>query len=119
MDKKKEFKNVDEYIASFPKSKQNVLREIRQVVRESAPQAREVISYKMPAFELNGILVWYAAFKNHIGFYPKTGAMEAFEKELSGYETSKGTIRFPLSKPMPLELIRKIVEYRVKETLAD
>ena len=71
----------------------------------------------MPAFKLNGILVWFAAFKNHIGFYPKTSAIEAFKKELSGYEISKGTIRFPLNKPVPFDLVKKIVRYRVKQNL--
>ena len=114
---KKVFKTVDEYIATFPRHVQNTLEELRQAIRESAPEAEEVISYQMPAFKLNGILVWFAAFKNHIGFYPKTSAIEAFKEEMSGYEISKGTIRFPLNKPVPFGLVKKIVRYRVKENV--
>ena len=112
---KKGFNTTDEYIASFPQNVQAALQQIRQAIKEAAPQAKEVISYSMPAFKQNGILVWYAAFKNHIGFFPKTSAMEAFKEKLAGYQTSKGTIRFPLDKPMPLGLIKEIVEFRVKE----
>jgi uncharacterized protein YdhG (YjbR/CyaY superfamily) len=117
MDKKAP-KNVDEYIATFPKNVQVVLEELKQAVREAAPEAEEVISYQMPAFKQNGILVWFAAFKNHIGFFPKVSAIEAFKEELSDYELSKGTIRFPLNKPIPIELVKKIVKFRVKENLA-
>ena len=112
---KKGFKTTDEYIASFPQNTQVVLQQVRQAIKEAAPQAQEVISYSMPAFKQNGILVWFAAFKNHIGFFPKVSAMEAFKRELSPYQTSKGTIRFPLDKPMPLNLIKEIVKFRVKE----
>lgn len=118
MEPKKEFKTVDEYIDAFPKNVQIVLQELRQVIREAAPEAKEAISYQMPAFKLNGILVWFAAFKNHIGFYPKMSAIEAFKKELAGYEVSKGTIRFPLDKPIPFDLVKRIVKYRVKENLS-
>jgi uncharacterized protein YdhG (YjbR/CyaY superfamily) len=111
----KGFKTVDEYIASHPKKVQNILQELRQTVKEVAPEAKEVISYQMPAFKQNGVLVWFAAFKSHVGFFPKVSAIEAFKQELSGYELSKGTIRFPLDKPMPLELIKKIVRYRLEE----
>jgi uncharacterized protein YdhG (YjbR/CyaY superfamily) len=116
---KQGFKTIDEYIATFPNNVQGILQELRQVIRDSAPEAEEVISYQIPAFKLNGILVWFAAFKNHIGFYPKSSAIEAFKKELSGYEVSKGTIRFPLDKPVPFELIRKIVKHRIKENLSE
>jgi uncharacterized protein YdhG (YjbR/CyaY superfamily) len=118
MESKRKIKTVDEYIASFPKNVQSILQELRQVIRETAPEAEEVISYNMPAFKQDGILVWYAAFKNHIGFFPKMAAIEAFKKELSSYEVSKGTIRFPLDKPIPFDLVRKIVKYRVKENLS-
>lgn len=118
MPPKKEFKTVDEYIAAFPKNEQIILQEMRQAIKEAAPGAEETISYQMPAFKLNGILVWFAAFKNHIGFFPKTTAIEAFKEELSGYELSKGTIRFPMDKQIPYDLVRKIVKYRVKENLA-
>ncbi len=118
MEPKKGFTTVDEYIATFPKNMQSILQELRQVIRESAPEAEETISYQMPAFKLNGILVWFAAFKNHIGFFPKSSAIAAFKEELSDYELSKGTIRFPLDKPIPFDLVRKIVQYRVKENLS-
>jgi len=114
---KEAFKTIDEYIATFPKNVQSILEEMRQAIRESAPEAEEVISYQMPAFKLNGMLVWFAAFKNHIGFYPKTSAIEVFKKELSDYGVSKGTVRFPINKPIPLDLVKKIVKYRVKENL--
>ena len=90
---------------------------MRQAIKDAAPEAEEVISYQMPAFKQNGILVWFAAFKSHIGFFPKAAAVEAFKKELSGYEVSKGTVRFPLDKPIPFDLVKKIVEFRVKENL--
>lgn len=115
---KKVFKTVDEYIAAFPKNIQSILEELRQAIRESAPEAEEAVSYQMPAFKLNGVLVWFAAFKNHIGFYPKTSAIEAFKEELSDYEVSKGTVRFPLDKPIPFDLVKKMVKYRVKENFA-
>jgi uncharacterized protein YdhG (YjbR/CyaY superfamily) len=112
---KKEFKTTDEYIASFPQNVQTALQQVRQAIKEAAPQAQEVISYSMPAFKQNGILVWFAAFKNHIGFFPKVSAMEAFKEQLAGYQTSKGTIRFPLDKPLPIGLIKEIVKFRAKE----
>src|SRR4030042_2685701 len=115
---KRVFKTVDEYIATFPENVQNILEEMRQAIRESAPEAEEAISYQMPTFKLNGNLVWFAAFKNHIGFYPKTSAIEAFKEELSDYEVSKGTVRFPLDKRIPFDLVKKMVKYRVKENLA-
>ena len=114
---RKVFKTIDEYIAIFPENVQSILEELRQAIKESAPEAEELISYQMPAFKLNGILVWFAAFKNHVGFYPKISAIEAFKEELSGHEVGKGTIRFPLNKPIPLDLVKKIVRYRVKENL--
>ena len=114
---KKNFKTIDEYIATFPKNVQVILEEFRRAVREAAPNSTETISYQMPAFKQNGILVWFAAFKNHIGFFPKVSAIEAFKGELSGYELSKGTIRFPLNKPIPFDLVKRIVMFRVKENL--
>ncbi|HII85792.1 TPA: DUF1801 domain-containing protein [Candidatus Bathyarchaeota archaeon] len=113
----KEYKTVDEYIAFFPNNLQIKLQELRQTIRESAPDAEEVISYGMPAYRLSGILVYFAAFKKHIGFYPTSSGVEAFREELSDYETSKGTIRFPLNKPIPLELVTKIVKFRVDENM--
>jgi uncharacterized protein YdhG (YjbR/CyaY superfamily) len=114
---RKAFKTIDEYIAAFPKNIQRILQELRQAIRDSAPKAEETISYQIPAFKLNGNLVYFAAFKNHIGFYPTSSGIEAFKEELCDYEVSKGTVRFPINKPIPLDLIRKIVSYRVKENL--
>jgi uncharacterized protein YdhG (YjbR/CyaY superfamily) len=108
---------IDEYISTFPKNVQDILQEFRQVVRGAAPKAEETISYQIPAFKLNGMLVWFAAFKNHIGFYPTSSGIEAFKKELSQYKTARGTVRFPIDKPIPYDLVRKIVKYRVKENL--
>ena len=112
---KKGFKTTDEYIASFPQNVQATLQQVRQAIKDTAPQAKEVISYSMPAFKQKGILVWFAAFKNHIGFFPKVSAVEAFKEQLASYQTSKGTIRFPLDKPIPIGLIQEIVKFRVKE----
>ena len=111
------FKSIDEYIANFPEDVQKKLEELRAVIKASAPGAEERISYQMPAFALKGILVYFAAYKKHIGFYPTSSGIQAFKKELSGYEVSKGTIRFPIDKPLPLELISKIVKFRVSENL--
>jgi uncharacterized protein YdhG (YjbR/CyaY superfamily) len=115
MESKKEYKNIDEYIATFPEGVQTVLQKLRQAIRDSAPEAKEAISYQMPAFKLNGTLVWFAAFKNHIGFYPTSSAIAAFKEKLSSYEVSKGTIRFPIDKPIPFELVKEIVKFRVKQ----
>ena len=112
------FKTIDEYIATFPKDVQVILEKFRQAVKEAAPEAEETISYKMPAFKQNGILVWFAAFKNHIGFFPKISAIEVFKAELTGFELSKGTIRFPLDEPIPFDLVKRIVKFRIKENMA-
>jgi len=116
---KKGFSSIDEYIAASSKDVQSVLLQIRQAVKEAAPEAEETISYNMPAFKLNGNLVWFGAFKNHIGFYPRESAIEEFKEKLAGYEVSKvqGTVKFPLDKPIPLGLIKEIVKFRVKENL--
>jgi uncharacterized protein YdhG (YjbR/CyaY superfamily) len=111
----KHYETIDEYIAAFPKNIQRILQALRQAIRESAPDAEEAISYRMPTFKLNGNLVWFAAFKDHIGFYPRESAIEAFKDKLSAYALSKGTVRFPLDKPIPLELVKEIVRFRVKE----
>ncbi len=115
---KKVYKTVDEYIAAHPKNVQFILEELRQVIRRSAPKAEETISYQIPAFKLNGNLVWFAAFKNHIGFYPTSSAISAFKERLSDYDISKGTVRFPLNKPVPYDLIKEMVRFRVKENLS-
>lgn len=117
MASKKSFSSIDEYVATFPKDVQSILQEVRQAIREAAPEAEEGISYQMPIFKLNGDLVWFAAFKDHIGFFPRASAIEAFKDKLSAYEISKGTIKFALNKPMPLDLIKEIVKFRVKENL--
>ena len=111
------FGSIDDYIATFPEDVQVILQKLRATIKAAAPDAEEKISYQMPAFALNGILVYFAAYKNHIGFYPTGSGIEAFKAELAGYEGSKGTVRFPIDKPLPLALIRKIVKYRVAENL--
>ena len=112
------FKEVDDYIAKCPKEIKNTLVEIRKTIHKAAPKTEEKISYGMPAFTLNGNLVYFAAFKNHIGFYPTSSPIVVFKKELSSYKTSKGAIQFPKDKPIPFSLITKIVKFRVKENLA-
>ncbi|MEI9808660.1 MAG: DUF1801 domain-containing protein [Bacteroidota bacterium] len=106
--------NVDEYIAAFPKNIQKLLKEMRAAIRKAAPGAEEAIKYTIPTFVLNGNLVSFAAYKNHIGFYPAPVGVAAFKKELSPYEGAKATARFPIDKPLPLALIDKMVKFRVK-----
>ena len=108
---------IDEYISSFPEDIQTLLQQIRVTIREAAPEAEEAIKYAMPTFVLNGNLVHFAAFKNHIGFYPVPSGIEAFKKELSVYKGAKGSVQFPLDQPMPLELITQIVKFRVSENM--
>lgn len=110
-------RNIDEYIAGFPKDVQEILGKIRMTIRKAAPDAEETIKYQMPTFTLNGNLVHFAAFKKHIGFYPVPRGIEAFKDELSGYEGEKSTARFPLDKPIPFDLIRRIVKFRVRKNL--
>jgi uncharacterized protein YdhG (YjbR/CyaY superfamily) len=106
---------IDEYTAAFPKNIQEKLKEIRSAIKASAPEAEEKISYAIPTYTLNGNLVHFAAFKNHIGFYPAPKGIEAFKKELSKYAGGKGTVQFPLDKPLPIALIKKIVKYRARQ----
>lgn len=107
---------VDEYIDSFPKDLQKILQQIRKTIKDAAPEAEESMSYGMPGYKLNGKpLVYFAAFKSHIGFYPTPSGVTEFAKALSDYKTSKGTAQFPLDQPMPLALIKKIVDFRMKE----
>ncbi len=110
-------RSIDEYIAACPEHVQALLKTIRATIRAAAPDAVERISYQMPAFALKGNLVYFAAMKNHIGFYPTSSGIEAFAQELSQYETTKGAVRFSLNQPLPLELISKIVKFRVAENL--
>lgn len=115
--KKTGFNSIDEYIATFPKETQKILMEIRDTIKVAASNAEEKISYQMPTFFLNGNLIHFAAFKNHIGIYPTPSSTEAFEKEISRYHSAKGSIRLPLDDPMPLKLISRIVKFRVAENL--
>jgi uncharacterized protein YdhG (YjbR/CyaY superfamily) len=111
------FIDIDEYIASFPKETQKLLEELRAIIRKAAPEATETINYGMPTFILKGNLVHFAAFKNHIGFYPTPSGIETFKNELSEYEGAKGSVKFPIDKPIPFDVITKIVKFRVKENL--
>ncbi len=111
------FTTIDEYIALFPEDVQEKLRKMRSVIKAAAPQAAERISYRMPAFTLNGILVYFAAFTSHISFFPTSSGVAKFKEELAGYESSKGTIRFPLDKPIPYDLIGRITTFRVQENI--
>lgn len=112
---KTSFKNIDEYISHQTPEVQILLEQIRQTIKNAAPEAEEVISYQMPAFKYYGMLVYFAAFKNHIGFYATPNGHSEFKKELSVYKQGKGSVQFPLSKPIPLDLIAKIVKFRAKE----
>ena len=107
--------DVDEYIAGFSSEVKEILEQIRTTIKGAAPDAEETIKYRMPTFVLNENLVHFAAYKNHVGFYPTPSGIENFKDELSSYKNAKGSVQFPIDKPMPLELIRKIVEFRVKE----
>jgi uncharacterized protein YdhG (YjbR/CyaY superfamily) len=109
---------IDEYIAQFPDDIQVILQNIRRIVHAAAPEAQEKIAYQMPTFTLNGNLVHFAAFKNHIGFYPTPSGTEKFKKEVASYKAAKGSIQFPLDRPIPYDLITKIAKFRVKENLA-
>lgn len=111
------FNDIDGYIADFPKETQELLTQVRTTIRKAAPDAKEKISYGMPTFTLNGNLVYFAAYKNHIGFYPVPSGIEAFKKELSVYKGAKGSVQFPIDQPIPYDLISKIVKFRVKENL--
>ena len=108
---------INEYIAGFPESTQRILEELRATIKKAAPTAQESINYGIPTFTLNGNLVHFGGFKNHIGFYPAPSGIEAFKKELSIYDGAKGSIKFPIDKPLPLGLITKIVKFRVKENV--
>ena len=116
-DNKVRFNSIDEYIATFPEEIQAILQTIRETVKAAAPDAEEKISYQMPTFFLKGNLVHFAAFKNHIGFYPTPSGVEAFKEEIARYQSAKGSIQFPLDEPMPLDLITRIVKMRVAENL--
>jgi uncharacterized protein YdhG (YjbR/CyaY superfamily) len=112
-----EFKSIDEYISSQPANLRPTLEKLRQTIRKAAPKAEEVISYQMPAYKYHGVFVYFAAFKNHFGFYPTSTAVKVFKDKLKIYECSKGTIKFPLDKPIPTKLVTEIVTFRVRENL--
>jgi uncharacterized protein YdhG (YjbR/CyaY superfamily) len=111
-------KNIDDYAGRFPKEVQQLLKNMRLAIKKAAPQAKETISYGIPAFTLNGMLVWFAAFKSHIGFYPRASAIAAFKKELSAYKRAKGSVQFPFDEPLPLALVSRIVKFRVQQNLS-
>jgi uncharacterized protein YdhG (YjbR/CyaY superfamily) len=114
---KRPCRTIDEYISAFPEDVQSILQEMRRTIRKAAAEAVEAISYQIPTFKLNGNLVHFAAFKNHIGFYPTSSGIEAFARELAPYKTSKGTVQFPLDRPIPFDLVEKIARFRVRENL--
>ena len=109
--------DIDKYIAGFTKEKQKLLKQLRYSIRKAAPKAQETISYGMPAFKQDGMLVYFAAWKDHIGFYPTSSGIKEFKNDLSAFKVSKGTVQFPLDKPLPTGLVTKIVKFRVKENL--
>lgn len=106
---------IDTYISGFPENVKHLLEELRNTIRKAAPEAEECISYGMPAFRQNGILVYFAGYKNHIGFYPTGSGIAAFQNEITDYKTSKGTIQFPLDNPLPVDLIVRITKFRIEE----
>jgi len=110
-------RTISAYIARFPHGTQIALRKLRITIRRAAPGAKETIAYQMPTFTFHGNLVHFAGYKDHLGFYPTPGAIEAFKTELQGYKTAKGSVQFPLDQPIPYPLIRRMVRYRVKENL--
>ena len=111
----KKHASVEDYIAALPADARSKVKSLRTVIRQAAPGAEEVISYNMPAFKWNGMLVWYGAHTEHVGLYPKASAITAFKDELAGYKTSKGAIQFPIKKPIPTALVKKIVKFRIEE----
>lgn len=108
---------IDEYIDAYPKDIQKLLKQVKTAIKKAAPGAEEVISYSMPAFKLNGLLVWFAAHTHHIGFYPKASGIEHFKKEITKYKSSKGAVQFPVNEPLPIALITEMVKFRANENL--
>ncbi|MCX6072196.1 MAG: DUF1801 domain-containing protein [Chloroflexi bacterium] len=113
-----EYKDIDEYIAAAPKEVQPILRQVRRTIRKAAPEAKETISYRIPAYMLNGPLVYFAAFPDHISLYPAPRGAAEFTKELAAYKGGKGTVQFPLDKPIPFGLITRVVKFRMKKDRA-
>ncbi len=112
---KRNYASIEEYISAFPADVQDILRKLREVIKQSAPTALETIGYGIPTFKLNGNLVHFGAFKKHIGFFPTPSAINAFKQDLAPYKVSRGTVQFPLNKPIPYELVKRIVKFRVDE----
>ncbi|MEJ6978950.1 DUF1801 domain-containing protein [Pedobacter sp. P351] len=113
-----ETNDIDKYISGFPAETQILLKQLRATIKSSAPEAEEVISYAIPTFKLKGNLVHFAGYKNHIGFYPGSSGIEKFKQKLSVYKSAKGSVQFPISEPLPIELIKEIVKFRMKENEA-
>ncbi len=114
---KNTFTTVDEYIAGFPEAVQEILQAVRDTIKRAAPEATELISYRMPAYKFHGVLVYFAGYKKHIGFYATPTGHAAFKKELAVYKEGKGSVQFPINQPLPLSLITRIVKFRVKENM--
>jgi len=114
---KKTPQDIDDYISRYPAEVQQLLQKMRQTITKAAPKAEEKISYGIPALRLEGMLVWFAAFKNHIGFYPGAGAIKIFKEELSSYKAAKGSVQFPFDQPLPLALVSRMVKFRVKQNV--
>ena len=117
MERGLKFETVDQYISGFPPSTKKQLKEIRSIIREAAPEAEEIISYNMPAYKFHGVLVYFAGYKNHIGFYPTNSGITNFKDAVSKYKYSKGAVQFPIDQPIPETLVKKIVQFRTKENL--
>ena len=108
---------IDKYISTFPSQVKNKLEEIRSIIKKAVPEAEEVISYKMPAYKLNTVLVYFAGYKNHVGFYPTSSGIREFQNEFGEYKWSKGAVQFPLDQPLPEKLITRMVKFRAKEVV--
>jgi uncharacterized protein YdhG (YjbR/CyaY superfamily) len=111
-------KNIDDYVGRFPKEVQQLLTKLRLTIRKAAPKSAESISYGIPKFALDGYMVYFAAYKSHIGFYPGAAAIATFKKELSAYKNAKGSVQFPIDEPLPLHLVSRIVKFRMKQNLS-
>lgn len=110
-------KDIDSFIADFPKETQKLLQQVRETIQKAAPEAQETINYGIPTFKLNGNLVHFSGYKNHIGFYPGAAGIKAFEKEISKYKNAKGSVQFPLDQPIPFDLITRITKFRVQQNI--
>jgi len=113
------YSTIDEYLSTFPSDVKQKLEDLRRIIKEAAPKAKEVISYQMPAFKMRKVLVYFAAHKHHIGFYPTSSGIENFKNEFGDYQYSKGAVQFPIDQPLPIKLIQKIVKFRLEEDSSD